>query len=198
MRAILAAIVVVACAAAVRGQASPCANFGSVTACAAAAAQSSPILCVWSDSQGCAADPCTQLSNVTCGSTTGCVYMGWLGGGFKCFSASLLCTNLGVQNCDLYSFCTKKDNAYCTVVGILGTNTVTTECDVKFPTWSIALLFVWLILMVIFGFIIFLAMGKAKGQKVKGVEKDDDVVVDGTNIRDNFQLGEPLNTGTDE
>lgn len=175
-----------------------CANYQSISACAAVTSQASPTTCVWNDQKGCTGDPCQDRNdNQTCGATSGCVWMGW-NVGVNCFSAALLCSNLDVANCDKYPFCTPRDNQYCAVVGILGANTVKAECDVSFPQWSVALMFVWLLIMIILGIIVALAMGKAKQQKVQGVEKDEDVVVDSVQIRDNFQLGEPLNNATDE
>jgi len=176
-----------------------CANFNTIASCATAAAQSPPKLCVWDDSKGCIKDPCLELTgNVSCAAGPGCLYMPWSTGA-TCFASYLLCANLGTSNCKKYPFCTVRENTYCGTVGVIGVNKVKTECDVNFPSWSVALIIVWLIIMVILGFIVLLAMGKSKQQKVAAVEKDDDVVVDSVQIRDdNFQLGDPLNQGTDE
>ena len=176
-----------------------CANYNTIASCATASAQTNPILCVWTDQKGCVKDPCLEFSsNSTCETGPGCLWMPWSTGA-RCFASYLLCANLGVENCKKYPFCTVRENTYCGTVGVIGVNTVKTECDVKFPSWSVALIIVWLIIMVILGFIVLLAMGKSKQQKITGVEKDDDLVVDSVQVReDNFQLGDPLNQASDE
>lgn len=176
----------------------PCLEAESIAACAAKSASPTPTLCVWSDEKGCIQDRCRFISNnVTCKNTPGCVAMPWSSGA-TCFGAALLCSNLGTDYCTKYPFCTVRDQTYCAVIGILSANTVKAECDVNFPKWSVALIFVWLIIMVILALIIALAMGKAKQQKVTGVEQDGDLVVESVQIRDTFQLGEPLTQSNDE
>jgi len=180
------------------GGAGNCANFETISSCASAASQPSPKLCVWDDTAGCITDPCLQYSeNTTCAKGPGCLWMGWSLGA-PCFASYLLCANLGTANCGKYPFCTIREKSYCGTVGVIGVITTTTQCDVSFPTWSIALIIVWLIIMVILGLIVLLAMGKSKAQKITGVEGPGDVVVDAVQIRDNFQLGDPLNQPSDE
>lgn len=177
---------------------SGCSNYNTIASCATAAAQSNPMYCVWDDQKGCVIDPCIQyFTNTTCQGSSGCLWFPW-NYQASCFSSYLLCANLGVTNCKKYPFCTVRENTYCGTVGVIGVNTVKVECDFSFPGWSVALIIVWLIIMVILGFIVLLAMGKSKQQKVTGVEKDEDVVVDSIPIRDNFHLGDPLNQGGDE
>lgn len=177
-----------------------CKNFQSLAACASATSQPQPLLCAWDDNQGCIGDPCQAFpDNSTCQKQRTCVWMAW-STGVRCFSASLLCSAIPVKDCTKYSFCTVRENTFCDIVGLQGQNVVSAECDVNFPKWSIALMFVWLIIMIILGIIVALAMGKAKQQKVTGVEKDEDVVVDSVQVRndDNFNLGEPFTQPSDE
>lgn len=190
---------VVACVLSVVGVSAneSCKNFQSLAACASATSQPQPILCSWDDNLGCIGDPCQTLTdNATCSQTSKCVFIPW-SSGVRCFASSLLCSAIPLKECGKFSFCTIRENTFCDIVGRVGTNKVTANC-LQFPSWSIALMFVWLVIMIILGGIIALAMGKAKQQKVAGVEKDEDVVVDSVQIRDNFNLGDPLNQPSDE
>ena len=134
----------------------------------------------------CVADPCqTKNSTASCLADATCMPVPW-NDGAGCFSYSTICSVLPVESCRQLTVCAARDS-HCAIIKPPEPGTSGVSC-LRFPTWSIALMIIWLCIMIILGFIIFLIVSKGKQNQIKNVERED-VVVESVQIRDNFNLG---------
>lgn len=162
------------------GQDDPCAGL-AVAACF----QNS--ICVYQGGS-CALDSCIRSTTQNeCEASPSCYYVGWAE---SCFNYQALCTGLARDACSSNPLCiTSGDNCVYSVP----TKTVASppaEC-LGFPTWSIALLILWLLLIGILVFVVLIIRKKPQKTDVE----ESKVVIEEDAINDNFSpndLDEPL------
>jgi len=183
-------LAIVALASGVSAQ-SGCSNQLTAESCFQLTASLSAI-CVW-NADGCVPDPCGVINNYTQCVAHGCLPVEWTGGNGNspCMTPTLVCDRLSVTDCASFPSCAVRANAYCTIVPAAAPGTDQIVCEISFPTWSLALMVMWFFIMAILAFIIFLVVKKSKQAAIKGVETQE-VVVDSMQIRDNFNLHQPL------
>jgi hypothetical protein len=190
-----AAVAVLAVASSVvSAQTSPCEQFQSAETCYSyTASGTAPTACVWQvGATGlCTPDPCKALNTeADCLNSPNCLPTNWTGL-IGCVTASLICDRLSVRDCTKFPQCAVRANSYCAMVPPPSPGTNSVLCEITFPVWSLALLFIWVCIMFILGFIVFLVVKKSRQAAIKGVERQE-VVVDSVQIRDNFSLQQPL------
>jgi amino acid transporter len=136
----------------------------------------------------CKVDPCQSITDAAkCLAATAdlkCIPIPF-SASVSCMNAELVCDVLPYGACSQMSVCAKKSGSYCGIISKTTQGSSSVDCDLKFPTWSIALLMIWVCIMLILAFIIFLMMFGKK--QVKNVEHSE-VVVDSVQIRDNFSM----------
>jgi hypothetical protein len=154
-------------------------------------------LCLWNAArQVCVRDPCiNNPDSRSCSNDVGnnCLSLPYNAGyGYTCVNAFMLCNGLQQTYCQTTAYMCAWRGDYCAGASepIIGKSDA--ECDVNFPQWSVALIIIWVAIMAILGFIIFLIVSKGRQQAIKSVEHSE-VVVDSLNLRDNFNLQQPLN-----
>lgn len=148
--------------------------------------------CVWQNSK-CSGDPCAQYTtNETCRADAGCISTEWVtgSGAVTCMSFELLCTKLPPgAPCDQSGLC-RTDGVNCVWALPTGTGAPGENKDpqcLNFPTWSIALIVLWVVLMCVLVFIILILKKKKHADAIKGVEQENEVVVDSLHIDDAFR-----------
>jgi len=142
----------------------------------------------------CVRDPCGNAADMSACMLAGCFpiyFTSGLPSTTSCVNPNMMCNILTESQCWASGFCNYRDG-YCASMLEPRIGKTDAECDISFPQWSVALVIIWVCIMVILGFIIFLILNKSKQQAIKEVERSE-VVVDSLNLRDNFQLQQPLN-----
>jgi hypothetical protein len=142
----------------------------------------------------CVKDPCANVGSMPACVQAGCFpiyFTVGLQATVSCVNPNMMCNVLNEQRCWASGFCNFRDG-YCASMLEPRIGKTGAECELSFPAWSVALVIIWVCIMVILGFIIFLILNKGKQQAIKEVEHSE-VVVDSLNLRDNFQLQQPLN-----
>lgn len=184
--------VVIAAIAAQTPAPSPCLSPTSSDECKVLDAHGN--VCIFDASaEQCKADPCTAINDAQACLDAACLPMPFVqGNGPSCMHPQLLCNRLKpiASECGALSICAIRNNI-CESIHEPKKGKTDTECDLKFPGWSIALVVIWLCIMAILGFIIFLIMSKGKQAGIKSVQREE-VVVDSVQIRDSFHMQQPL------
>lgn len=177
------------------GASAACSDASTRSTCNAQT-QQNQITCVWNSVLSrCVDDQCVTM-NVTKCAENDCVPTPYssvfAAGRGPCVNPDVFCALLTQPDCIKFPKCAWRSNSYCGVVQASTPGTTSVVCEIKFPTWSLALLVMWFFIMGILAFIIFLIMKKQRQAAIKGVETQE-VVVDSVQIRDNFNLQQPLN-----
>eukprot|EP00658_Telonema_sp_P-2_P009619 TRINITY_DN13585_c0_g1_i6.p1 TRINITY_DN13585_c0_g1~~TRINITY_DN13585_c0_g1_i6.p1 ORF type:complete len:177 (+),score=39.64 TRINITY_DN13585_c0_g1_i6:139-669(+) len=144
--------------------------------------------CVYFDGK-CQYDSCMLISgSADCKANSRCFYTEWAN--TPCNDYQRLCSELSQEGCSGNPLCVKSGvNCIYTVPEKTGTSPPA-ECQ-GFPTWSIALLIVWMFLIGILVFVILIVRKKPQKTDVE----QSKVVIEEDAINDNFapnDLDEPL------
>jgi hypothetical protein len=151
-------------------------------------------LCIFNANKNtCEKDPCGSVLNMAACIQAGCFpsyFTFGMTSAVSCVNPNMMCNILTANQCYDSGYCVFRDG-YCASMLEPRIGKTDAECDISFPQWSVALIIIWVCIMVILGFIIFLIINKGKQQAIKEVERSE-VQIDSLNLRDNFQLQQPL------
>jgi hypothetical protein len=186
MRAVVFAILAFVVAQGASAQDYCAGQSASVDACYAATRTG--YQCLWQDDMKCFKDKCAGLSQNNCLAQQ-CLYL--QGSQPVCMNPKLVCNLLSNSECQQTNLCNWRSTGYCASATEPVVGKTSAECDLEFPQWSIALIIIWICIMVILGFIIFLIINKGRQRNVGPIENSG-VVVESVNLRDNFNLQQPL------
>lgn len=140
-------------------------------------------VCVWLNNQ-CQTDPCAVLQDASsCTSAASCVFVA--GGSSttnQCYSSQRLCSLITSQIsasadvCQSYPWClptTDKTACYYYEPGQSSASGPSTENCLSFPSWSIAIIVLWVLVMAILGGVIALALRQRRLDAIAGMESED-------------------------
>jgi hypothetical protein len=134
------------------------------------------VSCVWETGR-CIVDPCVAKSNSwdACAADSTCVGIRGDANNVLCFAMQRVCSFLTSASCQTYPWCLKSatgDSCIFYVPG-QGVDGSTSESCLSFPTWSIALIVLWVLVMLILAGVVILAIRQRRLDAITEVEASE-------------------------